>query len=95
VGEWTTEREVPAAGEPGFVDVVFDFDRRIAGFDGIIVEAKSGSQQYSRDAVAQLRTYRRPAAPGRLPLPGVGNCERMNASDGPFGNQTASPSKTR
>ena len=28
-----------------------------AGFDGLIVEAKSGSQQYGQ-AVAQLRTYR-------------------------------------
>jgi hypothetical protein len=44
-------------GVPGFVDVAFDFDRRMGGFDGIIVEAKSGSQQY-RDTVAQLRTYR-------------------------------------
>lgn len=41
---------------PGFVDLAFDFDRRLSGFDGILVEAKSGSQDYA-STVAQLRTY--------------------------------------
>jgi hypothetical protein len=52
-------------GIPKFVDLAFDFDEPRAGFDGIIVEAKSGSQVY-RDTVAQLRTYRaaRPRRPG-------------------------------
>lgn len=41
---------------PGVIDLVFDFNHRRNGFDGIVVEAKSGSQSY-RDTVAQLRTY--------------------------------------
>jgi len=43
-------------GIPQFVDLAFDFDEPRAGFDGLIVEAKSGVQPY-RHAVAQLRTY--------------------------------------
>lgn len=52
-------------GTPEFVDLAFDFETRRAGFDGIIVEAKSGDQRF-KDTVAQLRTYRaaRPRAPG-------------------------------
>jgi hypothetical protein len=42
---------------PRFIDLSFDFVSRRAGFDGIIVEVKSGSQQYEH-TVAQLRTYR-------------------------------------
>lgn len=42
---------------PKFVDLAFDFETRRAGFDGIIIEAKSGTQQYEQ-TVAQLRTYR-------------------------------------
>jgi hypothetical protein len=44
-------------GIPRIVDIAFDFPEPINGFDGIIVETKSGTQQY-RDTVAQLRTYR-------------------------------------
>jgi hypothetical protein len=44
-------------GIPQYVDLAFDFDEPRAGFDGLIVEAKSGNQQF-RNAVAQLRTYR-------------------------------------
>lgn len=52
-------------GIPKIVDLAFDFDEPRAGFDGLIVEAKSGTQLY-RHAVAQLRTYRaaRPRRPG-------------------------------
>ena len=52
-------------GIPQYVDLAFDFDEPRAGFNGLIVEAKSGNQQY-RHAVAQLRTYRaaRPRPPG-------------------------------
>ena len=42
---------------PEYVDLAFDFDGPRFGFDGLIVEAKSGSQQYDA-TVAQLRTYR-------------------------------------
>ena len=42
---------------PKYIDLAFDFRVPRAGFDGLIVEAKSGSQQYGQ-AVAQLRTYR-------------------------------------
>jgi hypothetical protein len=42
---------------PEYVDLAFDFDTPRFGFDGLIVEAKSGSQQYDA-TVAQLRTYR-------------------------------------
>lgn len=53
-------------GTPKYVDIAFEFVKPMSGFDGIIVEAKSGAQQYG-DAVAQLRTYqgsraRRPGA---------------------------------
>jgi hypothetical protein len=50
---------------PRYVDVAFDFDSPRAGFDGLIVEVKSGKQKYG-DTVAQLRTYRaaRPRKPG-------------------------------
>jgi len=44
-------------GIPKYVDIAFDFEEPVNGFHGLIVEAKSGTQQY-RDAVAQLRTYR-------------------------------------
>ena len=52
-------------GIPQYVDLAFDFDEPRAGFNGLIVEAKSGNQPY-RHAVAQLRTYRaaRPRPPG-------------------------------
>lgn len=39
------------------IDLTLDFDPKRADFDGIIVEAKSGAQQYDA-TVAQLRTYR-------------------------------------
>jgi hypothetical protein len=42
---------------PEYVDLAFDFDASRFGFDGLIVEVKSGSQQYDA-TVAQLRTYR-------------------------------------
>lgn len=50
---------------PDRMDVVFDFHVPRAGFDGIIVEAKSGTQQYGA-AVEQLRVYQvaRPRRPG-------------------------------
>jgi hypothetical protein len=50
---------------PKYIDLAFDFEKVSAGFDGLIVEAKSGSQQYT-ETVAQLRTYRlaRPRRPG-------------------------------
>jgi len=48
--------DVFGGGIPQFVDLAFDFDEPRAGFDGLIVEAKSGVQPY-RHAVAQLRTY--------------------------------------
>jgi hypothetical protein len=46
------------------IDLAFDFDKPRDGFDGIIVEAKSGAQQYEV-AVPQLRDYRaaRPRRP--------------------------------
>jgi hypothetical protein len=50
---------------PQTIDIAFDFDRTRAGFDGLIVEAKSGGQQYGA-AVPQLRVYR--AARPRPPL---------------------------
>jgi hypothetical protein len=50
---------------PRFVDLAFEFETNRAGFDGIIIEAKSGSQQYE-NTLPQLRTYRaaRTRAPG-------------------------------
>ncbi len=42
---------------PKRVDLKFEFDAPRAGFDGIIIEAKSGVQRYD-DTVAQLRAYR-------------------------------------
>ncbi|BCS31408.1 hypothetical protein TBR22_A06090 [Luteitalea sp. TBR-22] len=42
---------------PRFIDLVVDFDSPIGGFNGVIVEAKSGTQEYDA-TVAQLRTYR-------------------------------------
>ena len=52
-------------GTPKFVDLAFAFDLPRAGFDGIIIEAKSGTQEY-RDTVSQLRAYQtaRPRALG-------------------------------
>lgn len=49
---------------PQTIDIAFDFDETRAGFDGIILEAKSGGQQYGA-AVPQLRVYRaaRPRRP--------------------------------
>jgi hypothetical protein len=49
--------EAFGVGTSKYVDIAFDFEQPKAGFDGIIVEAKSGAQQYA-DVVAQLRTYR-------------------------------------
>ena len=42
---------------PRRVDLAFDFDTTRGGFDGLIVEAKSGSQGYDK-TISQLRTYR-------------------------------------
>ena len=42
---------------PKRVDLAIDFNQKMGGFDGLIVESKSGSQEYT-DALAQLRTYR-------------------------------------
>jgi hypothetical protein len=42
---------------PKRVDLAFDFDTTRCGFDGIIVEAKSGTQGYDK-TIPQLRTYR-------------------------------------
>jgi hypothetical protein len=44
-------------GIPRFIDLAFDFETSRANFDGLIIEAKSGAQQYEH-TVAQLRTYR-------------------------------------
>jgi hypothetical protein len=43
---------------PTYVDVAFEFDEPLSGLDGIIAEAKSGSQGFNA-SVSQLRTYRR------------------------------------
>lgn len=51
-------------GVPRRVDLAFDFDSPRRGIDGILVEAKSGSQGFDA-AVAQLRVYRR-ARPRRV-----------------------------
>jgi hypothetical protein len=51
-------------GTPKIVDLAFDFDPARAGFKGIIIEAKSGTQKY-KDTVPQLRTYQ--AARRRAP----------------------------
>lgn len=56
-GELARAVEAFDVGIPKYVDIAFDFETPIGGFHGLIVEAKSGAQQY-RDAVAQLRTYR-------------------------------------
>lgn len=42
---------------PRFVDLAFEFEAKRAGFDGLIIETKSGAQQFD-DTIAQLRTYR-------------------------------------
>jgi hypothetical protein len=42
---------------PRRMDIALDFSRPLNGFDGVLIEAKSGSQRY-HDTVAQLRTYR-------------------------------------
>jgi hypothetical protein len=42
---------------PKRVDLAFDFDTTRCGFDGVIVEAKSGTQGYDK-TIPQLRTYR-------------------------------------
>ncbi len=42
---------------PRRVDLAFDFDAARGGFDGLIVEAKSGTQGYEM-TIPQLRTYR-------------------------------------
>jgi hypothetical protein len=42
---------------PKFVDLAFDFETKRSGFDGLIVEAKCGAQQYEH-TVSQLRAYR-------------------------------------
>jgi hypothetical protein len=42
---------------PRRVDLAFDFDTAQGGFDGLIVEAKSGRQGYEM-TIPQLRTYR-------------------------------------
>ncbi len=49
---------------PRRIDLAVDFERTRAGFDGIIIEVKSGGQQFD-STVAQLRTYR--AARERVP----------------------------
>jgi hypothetical protein len=48
---------------PKRVDLRFEFEATRAGFDGIIIEAKSGIQRYD-DTVAQLRAYRAARRPG-------------------------------
>ena len=47
---------------PRFIDLAFDFDVTRSSFDGIIVEAKSGSQQFG-DTTSQLRFAERPRRP--------------------------------
>jgi hypothetical protein len=42
---------------PSRLDLAFDFFNTRSGFDGIIVEAKSGGRQFE-DTISQLRTYR-------------------------------------
>ena len=66
---------------PKYIDLAFDFRVPRAGFDGLIVEAKSGSQQYGQ-AVAQLRTYRsaRQRRPGSRYLV-LGIVERPNGPE--------------
>ena len=56
-GALATAIDLFGVGIPHFVDLAFDFDEPRTGFDGLIVEVKSGTQPY-RNAVAQLRTYR-------------------------------------
>jgi hypothetical protein len=51
-------------GVPRRVDLIFEFESPRRGIDGLIVEAKSGSQGFDA-AVAQLRVYRR-ARPRRV-----------------------------
>jgi len=48
---------------PKRVDLRFEFESTRAGFDGIIIEAKSGVQHYD-DSVPQLRAYRAARRPG-------------------------------
>ena len=55
-GPLATAVDMFAVRVPRYVDLAFDFEAPRAGFDGLIVEAKSGAQQYDA-AVAQLRTY--------------------------------------
>lgn len=65
--------QILGVGIPQSIDIAFDFDAKRAGFDGIIIEAKSGDQPY-KNAVAQLRIYRaaRPRQPqGRFLVWGV------------------------
>lgn len=66
---------------PQRVDLAFDFDFRQGGFDGLIVEAKSGGQHYDK-TVSQLRTYRaaRSRRPGSRYLV-WGIVEKPNVSD--------------
>jgi hypothetical protein len=69
---------------PRFIDLAFDFAIRREGLDGIIVEAKSGGQQYEH-TIAQLRTYRaaRPRLPGaRLLIWGI--VEKPDRPDATF-----------
>ena len=54
---WVRSLRAFGVSIPKYIDLAFDFRVPRAGFDGLIVEAKSGSQQYGQ-AVAQLRTYR-------------------------------------
>lgn len=56
-GELARAVEAFDVGIPKYIDIAFDFELPVGGFHGLLVEAKSGTQQY-RDAVAQLRTYR-------------------------------------
>ena len=46
---------------PERIDLAFDMDPALRGIDGIIVEAKSGSQGFDA-AVGQLRVYRKARA---------------------------------
>jgi hypothetical protein len=58
---------------PRWIDIAFDFDHPRGGFQGILVEAKSGTQTYDA-AVHQLRVYReaRPRrAAGRFVVWGI------------------------
>lgn len=65
----TYEKELASAVQffgvsvPRRVDLRFEFEAARGNFDGIIIEAKSGTQEYEH-TVAQLRAYRAARPPG-------------------------------